>query len=126
MANVILRSNLTRVVSYFINEEHSVDIVPGINQVASHDFSNLSGHNDHFKERLNKFEFSIVTEQGKTPKSLDELSAAAARELINETRNTTVLRQWLATATRSTVLNAIKERLQTIDKKRTEKGHDKS
>ena len=116
--SVIVKSDLTRVVSYNIKGDEYADIIPGINQIQTRYFHHLKKRSDHFRALLDKGKLAIVTTDGRPPKDLDDLSAAAAIELINETRNTTLLREWKDKVTRTTVYNAVTNRLNILDKEK--------
>ena len=122
MANVILRSNLTRVVSFFTDSKYqnSVDIIPGVNEISKGNFDALKEIPD-FTRHMENQSFSVVASEGKSLSSLDELTAADAKKLVMETENTALLRKWLETTTRATVLSAIDLKLKAIKKERSQK-----
>ena len=119
--NVLLQSNLTRVISFptEVTDEsvEYVHIIPGTNQIKSQELDIIRKLKD-FQEHLDNNSFFVVSDVRGNPVDIYEMNASQARETVKATDNTEILRKWEKNETRATVLSVIKEKLAAVKKER--------
>lgn len=119
--NVVLQSNLPRITSFPVMVLDEVvqylDVLPGTNEIRNHDLDRLNKVPE-FKNYLENKNFTIVSSKSGEPVEIYEMAASLAKDTVQATDNTELLRKWEKNETRSTVLAVIKEKLAAINKER--------
>ena len=136
MSHTVLRSELPRVKAFArpMNSEAADavkglvggfdNVLPGINQLDADAFARLSANAD-FQKELKAGKFQVVEggaaseSEGETEAvALERFTVAEAVQLVGETENTGLLRNWRELDARAQVIAAIDKKLAAIDKER--------
>ena len=146
---VLLKWNMTNVWSISMGGRDGsvVQLIPGANEVKKEDWDKIKDHPevkarmkaDVFSKKENKMckKLEILAEKkakkenddgdddgDNSQSALSELKVGEAQELVKETYQTPLLREWLDDETRKGVVTAIESQLKKIEDERANSGDD--
>jgi hypothetical protein len=122
---MIVNYKMSNVLNATANDGTEFLFVPGNNEITSTLWNNLLAM-PNFKRRVDEGMFKISSKDDKSSVViLSELSPSEAKELVSETFDPKLLREWQTTETRPGVIKAIDARLKEADDRLTRKPDGK-